>query len=807
MSASPMLRACLCMPLAAAALGQAPAATRPADAPATRRATTAPSATPVAAGRGKVAELLRKWYAEGTAAGNAGDYYDNRDRGHSHLGMRPYPQLQKVAYTPAQRSRRADWGAQRAVLPFVVFGNSSTSAPFRRGGSNARMFYTSAGGLGLLYRQYTRNNLYIYPEHRDHDAGHNGAGGHGDVFPTNTPYLIASQGSSGSDRPFLQALPYVLAAFRPEVKATLVRTGLLMPTVQMIFRMSNRHLVPRGTTRPAQAAEKAYLTGKAHPTVFNGRDVDAVKMLRLAHAIRPDNIPPMIQLRVTDEDEPVIGREFFEPAGSEVHADTPCVIARIWRGAGFRRRIQVSAAGSHDVNDRPLTFHWAVLRGDPAKIRIRTMNATGSLAEITVAYHERRCVAEGAKLQSNRVDIGVFAHNGAYYSAPGFITYLTLNNEARTYDASGCIVDIAYGAGEVRMQVADWPGLGRLLAAPKPTAAAELLKGRLQLPETAAVVAAAKEYELARAAAEEARVKSDRARDARKQADEKYRAAVGKHEKATDAKAQAAVAAADDARKQAKKRADDARRELAKAARAADAILTKTRKPLQQSVKGLVEGQLTAIAADPEFHRVFAAPLKGLLAPADAKAKAAVAAARKRLIAFGLADDAPGEALALRPIRQGKAALAERLTRCEKELLRRYHAEVLSGHVYPKIVTHSWKANYVDPRLTAAKAWRDVYRYAPAGTCLGWTRYDGKGRAEFNAEGLLVLEKDALGRCLKARAVTYKWTGRQRSRRLKHFGAGEVRRYEYAGENDWTGRLKKAPTTGPAGSSRPSGRR
>src|SRR5436305_7448978 len=98
------------------------------------------------------------------------------------------------------------------------------------------MYYTHQRGLPLLYEHYTHNNIYIYPEHRDHDPGHNGRGdGFGDTYPTNTPYLITSQGSSGSDQPFLHAIPFTLAAFRPAVKKRLVESGLLMPTLQMIL--------------------------------------------------------------------------------------------------------------------------------------------------------------------------------------------------------------------------------------------------------------------------------------------------------------------------------------------------------------------------------------------------------------------------------------------------------------------------------------------------------------------------------------------------------------------------------------------
>ena len=139
----------------------------------------------------------------------------------------------------------------------------------------------SPRGLAFLFTQYARNNLYIYPEHQDHDPGRNGDGGYGDLFPTNTPYLIASQGSSGSDQPFMRAMPYVLAAFRPEVKKKLIQSGMLMPTIQMILRITNRSL----------AGAKDYLTGKAHPTVFQGSDVDPLAMVEMAHGINASRHP------------------------------------------------------------------------------------------------------------------------------------------------------------------------------------------------------------------------------------------------------------------------------------------------------------------------------------------------------------------------------------------------------------------------------------------------------------------------------------------------------------------------------------
>src|SRR5258706_512776 len=220
-----------------------------------------------------LAQLLRQWQADGTAAGNQGDYYDNRDRGHSELKLDPYPGMLKIPYTEQDRKNNRDWGAQFSVIPRVVLGNSSTSSPPTATGSNTRIYYTNRGGIEFLYQQYTHNNLYVYPEHRDHDPGHNGLpehgsdGGFGDLFPANTPYLITSQGSSFTDQPFLKAIAGTLASFRPEVKKKLVETGLLMPTIQMIFRISNRSVEPR-----------QYLTPYAHQTVFDSNWVDEVKM-------------------------------------------------------------------------------------------------------------------------------------------------------------------------------------------------------------------------------------------------------------------------------------------------------------------------------------------------------------------------------------------------------------------------------------------------------------------------------------------------------------------------------------------------
>ena len=381
----------------------------------------------VIVGHGAAGELLRAWFKEGTAAGNRGDLYDNRDAGHSRLPCEQFPQLTPIRYCPQVVSNGLHWGLQ-ALFFFngVTFGNSSTAqtgGPYWRG--QARFAYADARKAGLLYLQYVGNHLYFYPEHKDHDPGVDGKGdGYGDVSPANTPYLIISQGSSGSDQPFMDAVACTLAAFRPEVKGLLARTGALMPTVQMIFRMSNRTVL----------SPEDYLTGKAHPTVFEGGNVDLAKMIRMAHDMPSNAVPPVIQLKADDEDQAVVGRDYFDAADRERLFDTPCAIARVARSLRYTHRMVVSAKASKDLNDRPLTFTWRVLRGDADRITIRPLNKAGSVAELVVPYHERGPIATNAPLVSSRVDIGVFAHNGVCYSAPGFVTFYYLANEKRVYD-------------------------------------------------------------------------------------------------------------------------------------------------------------------------------------------------------------------------------------------------------------------------------------------------------------------------------------------------------------------------------------
>jgi len=700
-------------------------------------------ARPITTAGGKVGELLRQWWKEGTAAGNVGDFYDNRDGAHSDLNTKPYPQLQRFEYSPEQIKARLHWAAARVLRPGVVFGNSSTSAPAHLGGSNPRMYYASPAGLDFLYKQYVGNNLYIYPEHRDHDPGHNGPDdGFGDLYPANTPYLMISQGSSGTDQPFMRAVPFTLAAFRPQVKAKLIETGLLMPTVQMILRATSKAL----------KTPDDYLTGKAHPTVFEGANVDDLAMIRMAHGIPLDSLPPMVQLRVLKEDSAVEGRDFFEPGAREQWADTPCVISRIWRGKEGRRTLLVSAEKSFDVNGKPLKHHWVVLRGDAKRVRITPKNEAGSIAEIALEYPERMPIAPGSPMESNRVDIGVFVHNGVYFSAPGFVTFFGLDSEARTYDEKGRIQEIGYGVQETRLVVHDWPAFFAFLK--ESSERRKLLSAELLRKEDADILANI-EAQYAKAQPEKLRLE----------------AAVKKLEAAGKKDDPALL----DARKLLQKTNQELRNLIAQpakgASRSASAITRDLFRRLSTSLAGEEMTLLAKLKIDPAMLK-------------------RVQAERRRLVGFGLATE--GKDFTLTPLRKGMPG-ERALTKYEQALLDRYRGVLLAEGVFGDFLRADFHANLVDQRIRTPHEWRDLYRYDERGNYLGWARWDGGGVKHFNRDGHLILKKDKQDRPIEAESVRYVVKGMRfgpPTASLQVVPTGEIFTYEYRDADDVTGTVK-----------------
>lgn len=385
----------------------------------------------VRTGKDAAAKRLNDLFRAGKAAGNHGDLYDNRDRGHSGFSRNLMPQVSHIEYGAAARAVSLDYGVNPGLLfNAITFGNSSTAFSHKLvWRSQARLVLTTPGLTAAANLQYLNNHLYVFPEHLDHD------GRRGDLLPANTPYMLISQGSSGSDQPFLNAIGVILAAFRPEVKAFLRQRRLVMPTVQMVLRRGQKWV----------RSDEDYLTGRAHPSVFSAEDIDLPALIDLANGLTKDSVPPSVQLAVIEEDKLSTGIDIFTPPGmNEALFSTPGAIARLVRSSRYWTRLVVLAERTRDPNGRPLKFHWKVLRGDIDRITVRPLDKNGTKAEIRVPWHDRQPLSPGSKLTTDRVDIGVFADNGKMLSVPSFVTFLFPGDQKRTYTAGGRLKCIDY---------------------------------------------------------------------------------------------------------------------------------------------------------------------------------------------------------------------------------------------------------------------------------------------------------------------------------------------------------------------------
>lgn len=383
------------------------------------------------------AAMLRLLAAQGRAGGLAGVVYDNRDRGHSSLPEGLFPQITRLAYGRDLRSERLDMGLALPVLlpaPSIlapVIGNSSTAVTTGAAArSLPRLAMTTTGGPVRAWEAWAGNQTWVYPEHRDHDDE--------DLLPANWPYMLISQGSSYSDRPLMRAVALILAALPADTRAAAEAQGLIGPVVQMIFR------------RAQVRNRAAYLSGVAHPTVFEGGALNTAAMVARAVELRPEALPPLVRLMVLTED-------FVAGAGlagrSERLFDTPSAIARIWRSTAFRREMRVTTAATA-AGGGVQRYHWVLLRGDPAGVRITPEGSRDESARISIDWQEARPILRGQPRTSGRVDVGVFAETaGGMLSAPAFVSVSFPLHEARIYGPDG--------TGGMRLVSVDYDAVGR----------------------------------------------------------------------------------------------------------------------------------------------------------------------------------------------------------------------------------------------------------------------------------------------------------------------------------------------------------
>ncbi|MCL1888079.1 MAG: hypothetical protein FWF96_04330 [Kiritimatiellaeota bacterium] len=384
---------------------------------------------------GAEAALVRAWLEDGTAAGLYGVLYDNRCDGHSRLDNNHYPGLTRVVYGDEVKKRGLHQAQARFLYNATVIGNASvahTEGPYWR--SVARMITSDAHQHALLFHQYMTNHLYVYPCHVDYRQSQ-----HGDVFVVNSPSVVVSLGSSGSDQVFLRALFSALSAFTPETQAFLMKSGRVAPTLNYLLRWTQKNF----------ETKEDYYTGKAHRPVLDGANLDADAMTRLAHEMTTNAIPPLACVRLEAAPAaPRPGVGCFDFSNGELASMTPVACSMIMRCLEQKRVYRYSVSAPPPGVTETMSYRWEVLQATPGCVEIKPLNEDNTLVEITLTHPStvpwREVPGNDDSMPTSRVDIGVFAHNGVHASPPAILSFYYLANESREYDEDGRLLKVDY---------------------------------------------------------------------------------------------------------------------------------------------------------------------------------------------------------------------------------------------------------------------------------------------------------------------------------------------------------------------------
>lgn len=331
--------------------------------------------------------------ASGAAAGYTGLSYHDMDNGHAALDVSAMPGIEsQINQTFAGQD---PWHTDPAR---IVVANQSEAFNFGDGW----MSIPRNGTIAPLATLWEQSKLFIWPEHRDH--------GYVDYYPWQTPTLVLSQGSSGSELDETAKLLAILAALPADVRSALHQDHALMSVLTMLHR------------RARVATDVAYLEPAAHTPAFVDADVGR-EGVQLAASVRLDEVPPVARLTVESATIP----PEWATAGVIQQEATP--YAMVWSPyavpatppTGTFTAVIDLAAASTDANARPLYYFARVVRGDAARIRVTQLDSARFQIDADFPAEVTEMV-NGHDRASRRATVAFFAHNGLWLSEPVFVS-------------------------------------------------------------------------------------------------------------------------------------------------------------------------------------------------------------------------------------------------------------------------------------------------------------------------------------------------------------------------------------------------